>query len=242
MTSVLVVVSIEMFFASKGAGHMHSTEHNMLQVADGAFGAGHRVIASTRIETDAQNSKIPSLPKRQTNTTGVSPGLPSSSQLMWAHSSWNSAGRMIPNGQQPYGNMEGEDSDVEFNDLDSHIGRDSSPFRQERREETESFIRPAQSAIGLPYHVDAYDAQNPETEQQQEKKLLLQCLLLEAGILFHSVFIGMALSVATGTSFIVLFIAISFHRKKPFHFLIDLAHSSGSFVYRRINRVPDRNL
>ncbi|KAI9835809.1 MAG: hypothetical protein M1837_003596 [Sclerophora amabilis] len=49
-------------------------------------------------------------------------------------------------------------------------------------------------------------------EQQQQRKMLLQCLLLEAGILFHSVFIGMALSVATGTSFIVLLVAISFHQ------------------------------
>jgi zinc transporter 1/2/3 len=36
--------------------------------------------------------------------------------------------------------------------------------------------------------------------------------LLEAGILFHSIFIGMALSVATGTSFLVLLVAISFHQ------------------------------
>jgi len=48
--------------------------------------------------------------------------------------------------------------------------------------------------------------------EAQHKKQLLQCLLLEAGILFHSVFIGMALSVATGTSFIVLLVAISFHQ------------------------------
>lgn len=56
---------------------------------------------------------------------------------------------------------------------------------------------------------------SPETAEKteaQNKKQLLQCLLLEAGILFHSVFIGMALSVATGTSFIVLLVAISFHQ------------------------------
>ncbi|KAL9611034.1 MAG: hypothetical protein Q9167_004315, partial [Letrouitia subvulpina] len=38
------------------------------------------------------------------------------------------------------------------------------------------------------------------------------CLLLEAGILFHSIFIGLALSLAIGTSFIVLLVAISFHQ------------------------------
>jgi zinc transporter ZupT len=54
--------------------------------------------------------------------------------------------------------------------------------------------------------------ETPEKTEAQNNKLLLQCLLLEAGILFHSVFIGMALSVATGTSFIVLLVAISFHQ------------------------------
>jgi hypothetical protein len=52
----------------------------------------------------------------------------------------------------------------------------------------------------------------PEKTEAQNQKLLLQCLLLEAGILFHSIFIGMALSVATGTSFAVLLVAISFHQ------------------------------
>lgn len=50
----------------------------------------------------------------------------------------------------------------------------------------------------------------PSAEEQ--KRLLLQCLLLEAGILFHSVFIGMALSVATGPTFAVFLIAIAFHQ------------------------------
>lgn len=50
------------------------------------------------------------------------------------------------------------------------------------------------------------------TEAQQQQKNLLQVVLLEAGILFHSVFIGMALSVATGPTFIVLLIAIVFHQ------------------------------
>ena len=49
--------------------------------------------------------------------------------------------------------------------------------------------------------------------EQKHKKELMQCVLLELGILFHSVFIGMALSVATGNDFIVLLIAISFHRE-----------------------------
>jgi zinc transporter ZupT len=50
-------------------------------------------------------------------------------------------------------------------------------------------------------------------EEQKLRKDRLQCVLLEVGILFHSVFIGMALSVSTGSDFVVLLIAITFHRK-----------------------------
>ena len=53
------------------------------------------------------------------------------------------------------------------------------------------------------------------TPEQIHKKALLQCVLLEIGILFHSVFIGMALSVTGGSGFIVLWVAIIFHRKPP---------------------------
>ncbi|CZS88372.1 related to Fe2+/Zn2+ regulated transporter [Rhynchosporium agropyri] len=48
--------------------------------------------------------------------------------------------------------------------------------------------------------------------EQKHKKETMQCVLLELGILFHSVFIGMAISVATGNDFVVLLIAISFHQ------------------------------
>ena len=51
------------------------------------------------------------------------------------------------------------------------------------------------------------------TPEQQQRKEILQCVLLELGILFHSVFIGMALSVSIGNEFIILLIAIVFHRK-----------------------------
>lgn len=50
------------------------------------------------------------------------------------------------------------------------------------------------------------------TAEEEAAKKTLQCLLLEAGILFHSVFIGMAVSVATGPPFIVLLVAICFHQ------------------------------
>lgn len=61
-------------------------------------------------------------------------------------------------------------------------------------------------------HHGAHGAPIPLTPQQVHKKATLQCFLLEMGILFHSVFIGMALSVTVGPPFIVLLIAIIFHQ------------------------------
>ena len=57
---------------------------------------------------------------------------------------------------------------------------------------------------------------NPPTELKLRKERL-QCVLLELGILFHSVFIGMALSVSVGSEFVILLIAIVFHRKSRLH-------------------------
>ncbi|KAI0009183.1 Zinc/iron permease [Xylariaceae sp. FL0662B] len=51
------------------------------------------------------------------------------------------------------------------------------------------------------------------TPEQKHRKEIMHCLLLEMGILFHSVFIGMALSVTIGGSeFVILLIAITFHQ------------------------------
>ncbi|GIZ41953.1 hypothetical protein CKM354_000523600 [Cercospora kikuchii] len=47
---------------------------------------------------------------------------------------------------------------------------------------------------------------------QQRHKLLMQCVLLECGILFHSIFIGLALAVAVGSEQVILLIAIAFHQ------------------------------
>lgn len=57
-----------------------------------------------------------------------------------------------------------------------------------------------------------YSTTSQPLDPAAHQRALLQCLLLEAGILFHSIFIGMALSVSTGPPFVVLLIAISFHQ------------------------------
>lgn len=55
-------------------------------------------------------------------------------------------------------------------------------------------------------------SQKKLAEDLIQKRAFLQCVLLEMGILFHSVFIGMALSVIVGKDFIILLIAIAFHQ------------------------------
>ncbi|KAL4920398.1 ZIP zinc transporter-domain-containing protein [Aspergillus aurantiobrunneus] len=50
------------------------------------------------------------------------------------------------------------------------------------------------------------------SEKQKYNKDVMQVFMLELGILFHSVFIGMSLSVSVGNEFVILLIAIVFHQ------------------------------
>ncbi|KAF2013959.1 Zip-domain-containing protein [Aaosphaeria arxii CBS 175.79] len=65
------------------------------------------------------------------------------------------------------------------------------------------------------YDVEDSDRNQPLsglTPEQEHKKAVMQCFLLEMGILFHSIFIGMSLSVSVGSEFVILLIAIIFHQ------------------------------
>lgn len=176
MTSVLVVVGIEMFFATRGAGHMHGSEYDTIpedQDHDTPknLGNGH---ARLRPRSDSirrfRQADIGS------HANGIPLGIANLSSVNLVPTSSN-GDIYTPHVIKPH-HDEPEDSDSESTALDLQI----SP------------------AIA--------DSQT----QHAQQKLLLQCLLLEAGILFHSIFIGIALSVATGTSFLVLLLAISFHQ------------------------------
>ncbi|KAK7696889.1 hypothetical protein SLS64_014093 [Diaporthe eres] len=66
--------------------------------------------------------------------------------------------------------------------------------------------------------IDRQDEERQITEEQKQRdekrqRDIMHCVMLEAGILFHSVFIGMALSVSINNEFVVLLIAIAFHRE-----------------------------
>lgn len=149
MMAVFVVVSIEMFFASRGAGHTHGSDWDRPEQGL----ALHHL--NTPVTPYMDNSPRPPLPN------------------------------------------DDDDDDDDLEALDAIV------------DESATLNHPHQRKISE--HENEFDP-HKSPDGQDPKKLFLQCLLLEAGILFHSVFIGMAVSVATGTQFVVLLVAICFHQ------------------------------
>ncbi|KAJ9634846.1 uncharacterized protein PV06_05766 [Exophiala oligosperma] len=168
MLAVFVVVSIEMFFASKGAGHSHSNEWEGIPDEP-------RHVHSRGGESSHGNGHI-SLNQLDTPLTPYNDGTPKPRNSMSSDS--------------------GSDDDLDA--LDPIADESATLNHPHKRKESEY------DDNALRRHATPSD-ENP-------RRLFLQCLLLEAGILFHSIFIGMAVSVATGTQFVVLLIAISFHQ------------------------------
>ncbi|CAN9338085.1 unnamed protein product [Alternaria sp. RS040] len=202
MSSVFMVVGIEMFFASRGAGHSHSTGDLGLDHHHANARPGHK-----RSHSYGRFSN--GTPRLNGNVPGIMlHDVESSANLMAGRSpSFSLASPMTPN--EPLGQKSLDDDD----DSDLEISREELEHQNEELLEDESRLLPgprAQNHTHRPGGESSEDDQ--EKTEAQNKKLLLQCLLLEAGILFHSIFIGMALSVATGTAFIVFLVAISFHQ------------------------------
>ncbi|KAF1936741.1 Zinc/iron permease [Clathrospora elynae] len=190
MTSVFVVVGIEMFFASRGAGHVHSTDYESFDGAN-AHPPQKRSHSNGRSGTNGHVRSI------------VLHDIESSDNLMAGRSpSFSQASPMTPSVP---GHRAPRDSIDEDNDSDLDITREELGPQEGDNSEDESRL--------LPRPLDRDDSlEDPEKTEAQNKKQILQCLMLEAGILFHSLFIGMALSSSTGTSFVVLLVAISFHQ------------------------------
>ncbi len=226
MVSMLCIVGIEMFFATRGAGHLHAGDHEMFQ--EGGGGGGRPGGVQDRSYHPVGGDGHVHAP---TTTNGLlSPGFSYSSDA------GGSSDRLIgdgyvskpPRDASPDQALDGpeDDDNLVLDELAEEGDLPSTPFRSGKRQEdgirtqhptNQQHHRPRSSDPGhMPVRNVSAEGGPLTSEEQEEKKLLLQCLLLEAGILFHSVFIGLALSVATGTSFIVLLVAISFHRTYAF--------------------------
>lgn len=191
MTSVLVVVGVEMFFATRGAGHMHGSEYDAVPGdpdSDGHQPMGNGHAGTSRPRRDSMRPFRPAeigmtamdhpLAKRNRSTENLVLGSLHTTRT--------------PSTAAQEGLRTSEDPD---SDMDESPPPSASILLPPPRS-------PAPSSSLHPNHV----------QTQNQKKLLLQCLLLEAGILFHSIFIGIALSVSLPPAFYVLLVAISFHQ------------------------------
>jgi hypothetical protein len=114
-----------------------------------------------------------------------------------------------------------EGSDLDLDELDPAVynDEDMQPLTGRRSSEEGSTLNPrprnTRKVSWAPTHANGHaHPQSSQTDPHSpgEQRAVLQCLMLEAGILFHSVFIGLALSVSTGSAFVVLLIAIAFHQ------------------------------
>jgi zinc transporter ZupT len=194
MISVFVVVVVEMFFATKGAGHVHGSEYDHLI---GSVGRG----SSESIRDDAKYLRL----RRHHSTENlrldlIQPNSYPDGALEHSSSLSRVSTDRVEQGRSETMNPYSESGDTGFGDIDSLDNHSDSQV-------SDSHPRNLQ-----PQQRDMHQKPSPVLPMQSPQRQLLQCLLLEAGILFHSIFIGMALSVATGTSFIVLLVAICFHQ------------------------------
>ncbi|KAI9828642.1 MAG: hypothetical protein M1832_001745 [Thelocarpon impressellum] len=216
MTSVLIVVGIEMFFATRGAGHMHASEYDAVPVEGGSLPLTHVGNGAARPSHQRQLSLRPfSQGKIGDDVDDPVDGLNGSSEnLVAGRSPSIPSASPLPREASKYTDDTGDDSDLDLDELDPVADGGAGPLATERQQDDGGESRRPPHASHHHHHPGPSHphAHTSLSEMQEQRKMLLQCLLLEAGILFHSVFIGMALSVATGTSFIVLLLAISFHQ------------------------------
>lgn len=197
LVSSIVVIGLESYLTTKGAGHSHSHNHEFWdEDSDDQAELVSRQNRSNSVGERRRGGRpsdiaLDDMEASQGLVAGVSP-LPTSSS--------NSSNQQ--NGKAREGDFDDGDSDLDLDmdELDPAPGNSSraSPYASLKPGNTER--------QGLPLHSHSH------TGEVDQHRQLLQCLLLEAGILFHSIFIGMAISVSTGPAFIIFLIAISFHQ------------------------------
>jgi len=208
MISVLTVVGIEMFFAMRGAGHVHGTGFDVFKGEDGDGHGGHGH-EHQNVSRSGRSANF----QRFRDDGGRQPAM----QLGHMHASTDN----LMTGRSPsLGQPSPLPPTPRFKTTDSDGESDNELDLDELTEEPEVGLLTSTPKRKDSHHPAAPspDSASPTREtpltstQASQQKALLQCLLLEAGILFHSVFIGMALSVSTGPPFAVLLVAISFHQ------------------------------
>ncbi|KAF6825817.1 ZIP Zinc transporter [Colletotrichum plurivorum] len=196
MVAALSVVALESYLATRGAGHSHSHGHEYEywdeEDNNGHHGGAGGSHVSASLASHRHGAHRPSdinLDNMESEGQGLMAGaspLPSSTPTQ------------AKANNRPRDSFDDDDSDMDLDMDELDPATTSAPHRRSSAD-----TRPKITVTpGAPQIV---------TEEEQSR-LLRQCLLLEGGILFHSVFIGMAISVATGPTFLVFLVAISFHQ------------------------------
>ncbi|PSR83388.1 Zinc/iron permease [Coniella lustricola] len=209
MASALIVVSLESYLTTRGAGHSH-THHTEWEEGDASssedLGAGlNGQNGATRSMGTRRGSRPKDLALDEVGgdsesrglMSGISP-LPESTPTLQINGKAKSIERDARGEALTDLDDEDDESDVRES-MELGLGLDGHGHDHEMRGLSNSTTP---KSPGTPH--------NPSPDER--KRLMLQCLLLEAGILFHSVFIGMAISVATGPPFVVFLVAIAFHQ------------------------------
>lgn len=206
MASALVVVSMESYLTTRGAGHSHS-HHVEWDGGDESGQETEEILNGHRREglaarRGAKPVDIALGDLRDSEGTGLMSGispLPETTPTLPLNGGKRTGDRehMTPLGKSF---TEDDEEDLESMDLELNMEEISEPLA---RTTTTTDNRPKAPQTPPMPHIPSPD---------EQKRLMLQCLLLEAGILFHSVFIGMAISVATGPPFVVFLIAIACHQ------------------------------
>ncbi|KAF4125012.1 Zinc transporter ZupT [Geosmithia morbida] len=198
MVSAIVVVGVESYLTARGAGHSHSHAHGIWDEDDSDKSTTQIPLQETtgfsrRRRTEEHRPTHLSLQDAEATeglVAGVSP-LPESTPT---------TGRKAAKEAEENDDSEDDDSDLDFDTSELH--------RPVAGEDGDDRPLSAGAVPGTPGTPGTPGIVTPE----EHKKQVLQCILLEAGILFHSIFIGMAVSVATGPAFVVFLVAISFHQ------------------------------
>ena len=190
MIASLAVVALESYLTARGAGHVH-THAGMWDDEEEekgqAVGATEMPLASRRHQHPPAIS-LEDMDESQGLVEGISPrpGLTPTTPQRAATSNSNTHADSDDDSEM----------DLDINELDPNP--------------TDGPYKPLNGRPG-PSRAAAHEPNRPMTQEEQSR-LLLQCVLLEAGILFHSVFIGMALSVESGPAFVVFLLAICIHQ------------------------------
>lgn len=197
MFSALVVVGLEMFLTTRGAGHSHSHGGNW-DIVPGGEDEGMQGNGSAKRKGKQSNGRLDKL------------GLNHRPQDIALEDMGESEGLVAGVSPFPVSTPKaGLTGDSEHNKYqDANISDDDSDLVLELDELNDPLTKtPTHSP-----HDPETTTSSPVSAEDSQKRQILQCLLLEAGILFHSIFIGMAISVATGPPFVVFLIAIAFHQ------------------------------